>query len=228
MRGSQKDKTQDYFLIIPVSVARKWFNPAVLYGEILSISRSGPCVASDAFFAERFGVSLRTVRYALKSLEEAGLIERKRAGSAGREIIVKGEPVTGKNLPNIRQEIAAHAEKSCRPDGNNLPVMRQNLAKTAGKILPNSNNSLVINSLSKQALPTDQEIFEYADQIGLDGDAAERFIRQMESDAWQINGDPVRNWKALLRSRLRWQNQKEEGGKPENGPKPKQLFGIHL
>lgn len=62
MRGAQKDKPQDYFLIIPVSVARKWFNPAVLYGEILSISRSGPCVASDTFFAEKYGVDQRTVR----------------------------------------------------------------------------------------------------------------------------------------------------------------------
>ena len=81
---------------------------------------------------------------------------------------------------------------------------------------------------NKQALPTDQEIFDYAEQIGLDGDSTGRFIRQMEADGWQINGNPVRNWKAVLRSRLQWQTETENGGVIKNEPKPEQRYGIHL
>lgn len=230
MENTRQNEPKDYFLIIPAGVARKWFNPAVLYGEIFSLSQNGPCVASDAFFAERYNIGQRTVRNALKSLETAGLIERKRVGSTGREIIIKGKTVDGKNLPDIRQEFAGHETTTCRPDGNNLPVTRQNLSKVTGKNLPNSNISLV-NSLSrpsKQALPTDQEIFDYAEQIGLDGDSTGRFIRQMEADGWQINGNPVRNWKAVLRSRLQWQTETENGGVIKNEPKPEQRYGIHL
>ena len=207
MGDDRKNEPRDYFLMLPASVARRWFNPAVLYAEILSLSRNGPCVASDAFFAERYSVDQRTVRNALKSLESAGLIERKRAGSAAREIIVKGELV----------------------DGKNLPATRKNLSELAGKNFPNSNISLV-NSLSKQALPTDQEVFQYAQKIGLAMDAAERFIRQMEADGWQIDGQPVRSWKALLKSRLQWQTESENGGMTQNEPKPEpeRRVGIHL
>ena len=116
MGDTKKNEPRDYFLMLPASVARRWFNPAVLYAEILSLSRNGSCVASDAFFAERYGVGLRTVRYALKSLETAGLIERKRAGSTGREIIIKSETVDGKILQSRRQNLAVQAAKSCQND----------------------------------------------------------------------------------------------------------------
>ncbi|OUN39680.1 hypothetical protein B5G28_04140 [Faecalibacterium sp. An77] len=114
MGDDRKNEPRDYFLMLPASVARRWFNPAVLYAEILSLSRNGTCVASDAFFAERYSVDQRTVRNALKSLESAGLIERKRAGSAAREIIVKGELVDGKNLPITRKNLSDDAEKIFR------------------------------------------------------------------------------------------------------------------
>ena len=230
MENTRQNEPRDYFLIIPAGVARQWFNPAVLYGEIFSLSQNGPCVASDAFFAERYNIDQRTVRNALKSLESAGLIERKRVGSIGREIIIKDKSMDGKNFPVTRKESSGHAEKDFRSDGKNLPAMRKNLSELTGKNLPNSNISLV-NSLSrpsKQALPTDQEIFDYAEQIGLDGDSTGRFIRQMEADGWQINGKPVRNWKAVLRSRLQWQTETENGGVIKNEPKPEQRYGIHL
>lgn len=230
MENTPQNEPRDYFLIIPAGVARKWFNPAVLYGEIFSLSQNGPCVASDAFFAERYNIDQRTVRNALKSLETAGLIERKRVGSIGREITIKGESMAGKNFPVTRKESSGHAEKDFRSDGKNLPATRKNLSELTGKNLPNSNISLV-NSLSrpsKQAFPTDQEIFDYAEQIGLDPNAAERFIRQMEESSWQIDGKPVRSWKGLLRSRLQWQIENENGGAPENEPKQEKRVGIHL
>ncbi|WP_158099574.1 hypothetical protein [Faecalibacterium sp. An77] len=79
-------------------------------------------------------------------------------------------------------------------------------------------------------MPTDQEVFQYAQKIGLAMDAAERFIRQMEADGWQIDGQPVRSWKALLKSRLQWQTENENGGVTQNEPKPEpeRRFGIHL
>ena len=136
----------------------------------------------------------------------------------------------GKNFPVTRKESSGHAEKDFRSDGKNLPAMRKNLSELTGKNLPNSNISLV-NSLSrpsKQAFPTDQEIFDYAEQIGLSPDAAERFIYQMEESGWQIDGKSVRSWKGLLRSRLQWQTENENGGKPENEPKQGERVGIHL
>ena len=230
MENTRQNEPRDYFLIIPAGVARQWFNPAVLYGEIFSLSQNGPCVASDAFFAERYNIDQRTVRNALKSLESAGLIERKRVGSIGREIIIKDKSMDGKNFPVTRKESSGHAEKDFRSDGKNLPAMRKNLSELTGKNLPNSNISLV-NSLSrpsKQAFPTDQEIFDYAEQIGLSPDAAERFIYQMEESGWQIDGKSVRSWKGLLRSRLQWQTENENGGAPENEPKQEKRVGIHL
>lgn len=84
--------------------------------------------------------------------------------------------------------------------------------------------------LPEQAFPTDQEVFQYAQKIGLAMDAAERFIRQMEADGWQIDGKPVRSWKALLKSRLQWQTESENGGMTQNEPRPEpeRRFGIHL
>lgn len=227
MENTRQNEPKDYFLIIPAAVAQKWFNPAVLYGEIRSLSQHGPCVASDAFFAQRYHVDQRTVRNALKRLEAAGLIERKRTGSTAREITIKGEFLTGKDFPVRRKESSGHAEKDFRPEGNDLPATRKTLSKLTGKNLPNSNISLV-DSLGKQALPTDQEVFEYAHQIGLAIPTAEQFVRQMEADGWQIDGQPVRSWKALLKSRLQWQTESENGGVNANESKPERRYGLHL
>lgn len=128
MENTRQNEPRDYFLIIPAGVARQWFNPAVLYGEIFSLSQNGPCVASDAFFAERYNIDQRTVRNALKSLETAGLIERKRVGSIGREIIIKDKSMDGKtfrshgkNLPVMRKKISGQTEKIFRPCGKIFP-----------------------------------------------------------------------------------------------------------
>ena len=112
-------------------------------------------------------------------------------------------------------------ENQEKPNHNHNPTPNSNHNQSQSN---NPDNAC----LPEQEFPTDREIFGYAERIGLDGDSAEQLIRQMEADDWQINGEPIRNWKALLKSRLRWQKEKEDGGNPEYGPKQEERVGIHL
>ena len=136
-----------------------------------------------------------------------------------------------------------NGKKGGRPKGKTQKEPKENPEETqtepkGNPEKPNHNHNHSHNSnhnddnacLPEQAFPTDQEVFQYAQKIGLAMDAAERFIRQMEADGWQIDGKPVRSWKALLKSRLQWQTESENGGMTQNEPRPEpeRRFGIHL
>ena len=120
---------------------------------------------------------------------------------------------------NPKETQSEPKENPEKPNHNHNPNRNHN---------PNQNHNDDNACLPEQAFPTDQEIFDYAEQIGLNPDAAERFIRQMEESGWQIDGKPVRSWKGLLRSRLQWQTENESGGVTKNESKPERLIGIHL
>lgn len=69
-----------YYAIIPADVRydkNLKANEKLLYGELTCLSNKfGYCFASNAYFAELYGVSDRTIRDWLSNLEEQGYIRR--------------------------------------------------------------------------------------------------------------------------------------------------------
>lgn len=62
--------------------------------------------------------------------------------------------------------------------------------------------------------PTVEEVKAYADSIGYTSLDAQSFCDYYSARGWKINGEPIRDWKALVR---RWKRQDDKPGAKKNG-----------
>ena len=118
-----------YFSILTSNVrydSRLNSNQKLLFSEITClINVEGYCWAKDEYFANLYGVSVRTVRGWIKKLIDCGFLMRElifdsKGGIVGRKLYLAGMtaedgvPPYGKNLPHPMEE-------NCHTYGKNLP-----------------------------------------------------------------------------------------------------------
>lgn len=124
-----------YWAVIPAQVRYAPEIPAgakLLYGEISSLTdQRGYCYASNAYFAELYGVGVRTVQRWLDALKSAGLIRiADDAGGSDQRKIYAGvnplaEPATEMSPPHDKNVMAPMTEMS-RPHDKNVAANKNN------------------------------------------------------------------------------------------------------
>ena len=130
-----------------------------------------PCFISDGYFAQFVGVSIRSVRNALRQLEEQGLIEN--SGFDGRKRYLKST-LMRQTLPNDTATAADPLGKDCLPIRQPLPSYTANVAeeKNKEKNIEKTNDQIV--------LPWAEPAFEEIWRIWLD-DRRERKLKKYTS-----------------------------------------------
>lgn len=118
-----------YWAVIPAAVRYSAEIPAgakLLYAEISSLTdQRGYCFASNAYFADLYGVGIRTIQRYLDALKAAGLIRITdgEGGSDQRKIYagvnpLAAEPATEMTPPHDKNVMGPATELSCPHDKN--------------------------------------------------------------------------------------------------------------
>jgi len=129
---------KSYYAIIPADVRydkKLQPNAKLLYGEITALcNEKGYCWAGNAYFSDLYGVSDRTIRMWINSLEESGYIKRKIIRNASKQVEQRIITIdTGKNLPHPPEE-------KFLPLGKNLPHPPEEKFRKNNTSINNTNN----------------------------------------------------------------------------------------
>lgn len=123
------DRTNEpqYWAVIPSPVRYdKNLTPSekLLYGEISSLTnKTGYCYAANAYFAELYGLTERTIRRMLADLQESGYI-RIEDGNGGRlrRRIYAGVNPLSPAVPNPDKNVRKPGQKCPGNPGKNVPL----------------------------------------------------------------------------------------------------------
>lgn len=136
----ERKEQPSYWSVIPAEVRYdKRLNPRsiILYSEITALTQaSGVCWATNRYFAELYGVSVRTIKNCIKELVDCGyLISKVERDCKTREVIKRNLYTTNvvKNNSSLREE--------------NFPTPRkENFPTPNEKNCPENNTSISLNN----------------------------------------------------------------------------------
>ena len=205
-----------YFATIPSTVRYDKElppNAKLLYGEITALGyANGYCYASDQYFAELYGVTVKCVQNWLKALESKGYIE---IHQLKVENIFRRGIFFPKNVENIF--------RSNNTSNNNKKenYIREKAKSSATDTAPQPTASLISpNQPTKCSLQTIDTFFDkiyalYPRKInrkkGLES-FRKRFVGLTEADA-KAKANVV--WNLLQRQIVAWQNEHDGAGRPQ-------------
>jgi len=146
-------------------------------GKFMNVEiRRGELATSHKSLAEALGISIKSVRTALKHLEEGG------------EVAVKRHPrFSVISIPRY-DYYQANGQSKGTSTGSQRAVNGQQSKNVRKKEIPSV------------YIPSRADIRDYVDEEGLSADPDEIFD-YYEALGWEINGKPIKDWKAVCR---RW------------------------
>ena len=177
----------NYYAIIPGEVR---YDPELkdkaklLYGEITALSnKEGYCYASNTYFAELYGVSVRTIKIMINNLVDKGYL--------GRTIIYK------EGTKEVLQRRIYLVKKMSLPS--------EEIFTRGGEEIFTDNNTSINNTNNKKEIykerfkkPTLEEVKAYCTQRNNKIDA-QRFIDFYEANNWtDSKGNKVKSWKQKI------------------------------
>lgn len=174
---------KSYYAIIPANVR---YDPnlkdkaKLLYGEITALcNEKGYCWATNEYFASLYGVSKTTISLLIKNLIEKGYINSQMIYKEGtKEILYRYLSIV--NDP-IKENL-------------NTPI-KENL-KDNNTSFNNISNNTTNNRFKK---PTIEEVKQYCLERNNNIDA-ENFIDYYEANGWKVGKNPMKDWKAAIRT----------------------------
>lgn len=213
---------RSYYAVIPANVRyddRLPMGARFLYGEITALcNEKGYCWASNKYFADLYKVTDRTIRSWISSLITNGYImsdliykENSKEVEARYLKINDGSiedviPTSGRNFPTPQ-------EKNFHTPGNNLPepteenFLDNNTSNNTGEYLTISEDIVVVQpqqpKTKKFVKPTIEQISAYCLERKNKIDAG-HFFDYYESKGWKIGKNPMKDWKAAVRT---WERQ---------------------
>lgn len=174
-----------YYAVIPASVRYDetlTANAKLLYGEITALcQKEGYCWASNAYFAELYGVSNGTVSRWIGQLEASGhissdVIRDENRAVVGRRIMLRG--LSKMSIPS-HQNCEYPSPQNCEDNTTRENTTRR---KESGRFAP----------------PTCDEVAAYAIEKGYDGFPIDRFIAYYESNGWMVGRSKMKSWRAAM------------------------------
>ena len=139
------------------------------------------CYMSRETMAKDLDLSKQSIINIIKKLIEAGLVQQ--------NTITKHLRVSALFQSNINDY------KNFTDGIKTLPEESKNFTETGKKTLPNNNN----NNKNTFIRPKPEQVTEYAKELGfvLDGN---HFVDHYEARGWLIGKNPMKDWKAAVRT----------------------------
>lgn len=209
-----------YYAVIPANVRYDKTIPAnakLLYGEITALCNvEGFCWAKNSYFEALYGVSEKSVRRWISALEEAGYIivnmEYEEDGKTVLRRCISLPKAVSSNVPRWGQNCPQGTDKNVpTPTDKNV---RDNNMNTTVRILQENNRESIALPLGTpgMAVPSVAEVKAFCREKGY-GIDAEGFVAYYESNGWRVGKNPMRDWRAAVRS---WEaRDKREARKPK-------------
>ena len=156
--------------------SKKWFEEELSVGEFIT---------SREHLAESTGLSVQQVRTILKKLDNEEIIV-KSTNKYTKISVIKWEEYQcyEENQPTTNQQLT-----------NNQPTTNQQLTTTKEY----KNNKNIKNNKNSMCKPTLNEVIEYCLERNNNVDP-ERFIDFYESKGWKVGNQPMKDWKAAIRT----------------------------
>lgn len=190
----------NYYAIIPANVRYDKDltpNAKLLYGEITALcNEKGCCWATNEYFANLYGVSKTTISLLIKKLIDRGYINS--------EIIYEDgtKKILNRYLRIIKYPIK---ENLNTPIKENLKDNNTSINNTSINIKEINNNKLLFTKKNFKK-PTLEEVQQYCLERK-NNINAEKFIDYYESNGWKVGRNPMKDWKATIRT---WEKNQEE------------------
>ena len=195
------EEKPNYYAIIPADVRydRDLKDKAkLLYGEITALSNKNKCCyASNKYFADLYGVSIRTITDLIKDLIDKGY--------------VKAEIIYKEGTKEVLQRKLYLWKKTSIP-------LEENFQDNNTSI--NNINKKEIYKEKRFIKPTLEEVKAYCQERGNNVEA-EHFIDHYESNGWKVGKNPMKDWKATVRN---WERSKIGGHKETRYERERRLL----
>lgn len=208
-------ENKSYYAVIPATVRydeRLKLLSRMLYGEITALcNERGYCWASNAYFAELYGMSIKSISRSISELKECGYInvelQFKETKEVDKRII---------RISNPMDKIVATYGQNC-PGGMDKNV-QDNITL---------NNTINIREAkkSKEIVPPDyEEAKKYYQEKGYTF-GFDNWFYHYESKAWMMGKSKIKSWKATMRT---WDlNDKKKNNSYQSNP-VKQDWGANI
>lgn len=200
-----------YYAVIPADIRydkNLTDKEKLLYGEITALSnQEGYCWASNEYFANLYGSSIRTIKGAITKLEENGYLKREFVYKKNSKEVEKRllYPVTKISLPG-EKNFTTPGEKNCTDNNTSSNTTSINKEKEIYK--------------EKEVFckPTIEEIDAYCRERNNSVDA-EAFYYHYESKGWLVGKAKMKSWKAAV---ITW--EKSSKSNPASKKKKSSFF----
>lgn len=211
-------ETRAYYAIIPANVRydkRIPANAKLLYGEITALCNvEGFCWARNSYFEALYDVSEKTVRRWINALEEAGYITvNVEYEEDGKTVIRRRISISATNVANVPtpgQKCPQGTDKNVpTPPDKNVRLYNEN---TTDGILQENKGESIPRPLGTpgMAIPTVAEVAAFCKEKGYDVDA-EGFVAYYDSNGWRVGKNPMKDWRAAVRSWAARDRQERQG-----------------
>lgn len=213
-------QNQAYYAILPASVRydnRLKASEKLIYCELTCLcKKEGYCWATNAYFANLYGVSKETVSRWFSNLQDCGYIKicLDSEYDNGRRIILFEQPQYQMSTPIDENVKPILTEMSSTP-----------MTKKSNRIIQEVNNTRLNNLYSKNQKrflpPTLDEIKAYCKSRNSSVDPIrfyEFYTAEPERQWIDSNGKPVKSWKQKILTWESRQSEKQKYNQPKNKP----------
>lgn len=183
----------NYYAVIPANVrydSELTPNAKLLYGEITSLcDREGYCWATNNYFSKLYKTSDKTITRNLNLLEQKGYIN----------IFYQLKGAIKQRFITMDKNVFERTKMSF-DEGQKCPI--NNISNNIKEI----NNNLLLFTKKKFIKPTLEEVRQYCFERKNKIDA-EKFIDYYNSNGWKVGRNPMKDWKAAVRT---WESNEKE------------------
>lgn len=174
----------------------------LFYAEITALTQmNGSCYASNAYFAELYGVARSTISLWVSNLVKAGYISV--------EMQVEGGQVVGRSITltcpeggQISEGVVRKSEGGGQKTGRGWSENQKgNNTLTESNTTPTESNTI---ARSKFSPPSVDDVFS----VMADRKQSEMFVAFYESKGWKVGRTPMKDWRAAVRGWMTRNNMK--------------------
>ena len=183
----------------------------VIFARISALDNGEGCYATNKYLAKFCGCVVTRVSMIVSKLIKFGLIEKSNSDTEQRVLrvcvgVLSDTPSPKENTPSPKENTPSLKE--------NPPSLKENppFSKREPPTSYKNTKEERINDCKRFAPPTLEEVRSYCRERNNRVDA-QRFIDYYTSNGWKVGRNPMKDWKAAVRT---WERGDYGGGKREN------------